>query len=72
MVITFLVNSDLQFFKWQPFSYFSLICSHIHIDSNRNFIFGMNMQHDVEVPNERQQSMYILPQTIISKHGREF
>ena len=56
MVITFLVIHTYSF-KWKPFWYFSLIFSHIRIDSNRNFIFGMNMQHDVDVLNERVQSM---------------
>ena len=56
MVITFL-DIMTSVFKWQPFWYFSLICSHIHIDSNRNLIFGMNMQHDVDAPNGREPSM---------------
>ena len=33
------------------------ICSPAHIHNNRKFIFGMNMQHDVELANRRVQSM---------------
>ena len=48
MVITFLVILTCSF-KLQAFWYFSLIFSHIHIDQNRNFIFGMNIH--IYVPN---------------------
>ena len=56
MIITFSVILTYSF-QMAAILVFSLICSHVHTVSNRKFIFGMIMQHVVELPDGSEPSM---------------